>query len=60
MQWIHWFEENRNSLFIAEPHSDFIHCHEQGILENHNNIVYSILIVVSKSYNEQKNDIQGF
>ena len=30
------FWENRKSLFIAEPRSDFNRCYEQRILENHN------------------------
>ena len=32
--WENW--ENRKSLFIAEPRSDFNRCYEQRISENHN------------------------
>ena len=46
--------ENLKSLFIAEPHSDFNRCHEQRISKNHNNIIYSILIMIFKT------DIKGF
>ena len=52
--------ENCNSLFIAEPRSGFKCCHEQQILENHNYIIYSILIVILMHYNVQKTDIQVF
>ena len=34
------FWENRNSLFIAEPRSDFNSCYEQRISENHNWILF--------------------
>ena len=30
------FRKNRNSLFIAEPRSDFDRCYEQRMSENHN------------------------
>ena len=46
--------ENHKSLFIAEPRSDFNRCHEQRISENHNYIIYSVLIVILKHYNVQK------
>ena len=34
------FWENRKSLFIAEPRSDFNRCYEQQISENHNWILF--------------------
>ena len=30
------FWKNRKSFFIAEPRSDFNHCYEQRMSENHN------------------------
>ena len=35
-----WFWENRKSLFIAEPRSDFNRCYEQPISEKHNCILF--------------------
>ena len=51
------FWENRKSLFIAEPRSDFNCGYEQQISEKHN---LNSLFVILKRCKVQKIDIQVF
>ena len=51
------FWENRKSLFIAEPRSDFNRCYEQRISEKHN--LHSLFVIL-KRCKVQKIHIQGF